>query len=86
MEVTVVREVQKKAELPKNQAPEDYPRAKPFTTGGGSRPGVGPISTLRLDVVGEESPVVIGCKGEESGRPMQPPHCETEPPAHATYR
>ena len=61
-----VKEVRKKWSDLKMQAVEDFPRNVP--TGGGPKPDMGPYSSLVLDIVGEDSPSVIGIScGVESG-------------------
>lgn len=73
-----VKEVRKKWSDLKMQAVEDFPRHVP--TGGGPKPDMGPYSTLVLDIIGEDSPSVVGLSdGIESESPQEPPAARATP-------
>ena len=69
VEVRDVAEILKKWRDLKSKAVEDFPRTPDVPTGGGPRPDVGPYSLTILNIIGDDSPTVVGIEGVESGVP-----------------
>ena len=85
-----VKDVRKKWSDLKMQAAEDLPKCVP--TGGGAKEDIGPYSSLVLDVLGEDSPCLLGVEGGgvESGEPVEetpsPPPEDCPPSPGPTHR
>lgn len=78
-----VKDVRKKWSDLKMQAAEDFP--KTVATGGGPKADIGPYSSLVLDILGDDSPSLIGVPGGgiESGTVEEtiPDFCPPSPPS-----